>query len=615
MWVEFMQTTIDLKQAQQDGRAMSFKYAPDSRPLEGYTIKRAIQRGGFGEVYYAISDAGKEVALKLLQDNLDIELRGVAQCLNLKHANLMTIFDVRRSASGEHWVVMEYMNGQTLDQVISAAPSGMTYDRIRSLLTDIASGLNYLHDQGLVHRDLKPANVFVENGAAKIGDVGLSKFISVSQRSAQTQSVGTVYYMAPEIAHGKYGREVDVYALGVMLYEMVTGKLPFDGETTGEILMKHLTQPPDLSVLPSKLRSVLARALEKDPTKRTPTALKLLADFNAATGAEAKTWQAAEHAQHSAEQDSVEHDEASHAAPNAAGSAFATAAFVVFMAIVGLYLLRSGELQVRWLTVASFGFVMAGGFALARHYYGGALAVPFAGGGYKRGVRLNARYHRHLTPESVRSISMLQRSSDLTGSMAVVCVVAAMFSGVLLWLNAFVKTPAHATFFAMITTLGAWAVMIPAKLWEGRGPDGTPRRLATAACGSAVGVAASYVGRSLMIDLPVHDLGGTSQMLASKLQMPESAATQVIGCTLFFTLLMVSRRWWYHVDAFRERRLKFTSVIATTLVAVVLSVWTRFPIEWGAMWGMAISTTAQLASTWVNPASRTVSNDGAMIQA
>ncbi len=594
---------------------MSFKYAPESRPLEGYTIKRAIQRGGFGEVYYAISDAGKEVALKLLQDNLDVELRGVAQCLNLKHANLMTIFDVRRSASGEHWVVMEYMNGQTLDQVIAASPSGMTYDRIRSLLTDIANGLNYLHDQGLVHRDLKPANVFVENGSAKIGDVGLSKFISVSQRSAQTQSVGTVYYMAPEIAHGKYGREVDVYGLGVMLYEMVTGKLPFDGETTGEILMKHLTQPPDLSVLPSKLRSVLARALEKDPAKRTPTALKLLADFNAATGAEAKTWQAAEHAEHAGEHNSAEQDEAPYAANSAAAGAFATVAFVVFTTIVGLYLLRSGEVQPTWLAVVSFGFVMAGGFTLARHYFGGELKVPFAGGGYKRGVRLNARYHRHLTPDSVRSISMLQRTSDLTGSMAVVCVVAAMFSAVLLWLNTFLKTPAQATFFAMITTLGSWAVMIPAKLWEGRGADGTPRRLATAACGSAVGIAASSIGRSLMVDLQIHELGGTSQLLASKLQMPESAATQVIGCTLFFTLLMVSRRWWYHVDTFRERRLKFTTVIATTIAAVMLSVWTRFPIEWGAMWGIAISTTAQLASTWTNPADRTVSNDGAMIQA
>ena len=80
----------------------------------------------------------------------------------------------------------------------------------------MVEGLSFLHDRGIVHRDLKPGNVFLENGVVKIGDVGLSKFISESHRSAQTQSVGTVYYMAPEVAHGRYGREVDVYSLGIV---------------------------------------------------------------------------------------------------------------------------------------------------------------------------------------------------------------------------------------------------------------------------------------------------------------------------------------------------------------------------------------------------------------
>jgi hypothetical protein len=261
---------------------MNFSYPPDTRPLDGYTIKRAVKRGGFGEVYYAVSDGGKEVALKLLRQNLDVELRGVSQCLNLSHPNLVSLHDVRTDKAGQHWVVMEYMSGPTLDRAIEAHPGGMPLAEVRHWLAGIAAGLTYLHDHGLVHRDLKPANVFREGETVKVGDVGLSKFITESQRSAQTQSVGTVHYMAPEVAQGHYGREIDVYAMGVMLYEMLTGNVPFDGESQAEILMKHLTQKPDLSVLPTRLRSVLARALEKDPAVRTPSAARLNEEFQRA---------------------------------------------------------------------------------------------------------------------------------------------------------------------------------------------------------------------------------------------------------------------------------------------------------------------------------------------
>lgn len=248
---------------------MKFTFAPETRPLDGYTIKRAIHRGGFGEVYYALSDAGKEVALKLLNNNLDVELRGVTQCLNLKHPNLVTIFDIRQDEDKDYWVIMEYVNGRGLYEVLRDHPRGMSVSDILGWLSGISAGLTFLHDRGIVHRDLKPANVFRDHTAVKIGDVGLSKYISESRRSAQTQSVGTVYYMAPEVARGRYGREVDVYALGVMLYEMLTGNVPFEGQTTAEILMKHLTAEPDLSVLPERLRPVIQGALEKDPDRRT----------------------------------------------------------------------------------------------------------------------------------------------------------------------------------------------------------------------------------------------------------------------------------------------------------------------------------------------------------
>jgi hypothetical protein len=247
---------------------MKFTFAPDTRPLEGITIKRAIHRGGFGEVYYAVTDAGKEVALKLLHNNLEVELRGVSQCLNLKHPNLVTIFDIRQDAERDHWIVMEYVGGQSLHDALQQHADGMPLQQVLNWLTGMTAGLSFLHDRGLVHRDLKPANIFSDGGVVKVGDVGLSKFISESRRSAQTQSVGTVYYMAPEVARGRYGLEVDVYSLGIMLYEMMTGRVPFEGESAGEILMKHLTAEPDLRLLPTPLRAVLAAALEKDPERR-----------------------------------------------------------------------------------------------------------------------------------------------------------------------------------------------------------------------------------------------------------------------------------------------------------------------------------------------------------
>ncbi len=263
---------------------MKFTFAPESRPLDGFTIKRAIARGGFGEVYYALSDSGKEVALKLLQDNLEVELRGVTQCLNLKHPNLVTLFDIKQDRDGDHWIVMEYVGGKTLDRVVHEHPNGLPLDEVMAWLDGIAAGIGFLHDRGIVHRDLKPANIFRENGVVKVGDVGLSKFIAPSRRSAHTQSVGTVYYMAPEVAKGRYGREVDVYSLAVILYELLTGKVPFDGETTAEILMKHLTERPNLAPIPPNVRPIFEAALEKDPERRTSDVLELARQFRAAAG-------------------------------------------------------------------------------------------------------------------------------------------------------------------------------------------------------------------------------------------------------------------------------------------------------------------------------------------
>src|SRR5260370_22638225 len=177
---------------------MKFTYSSAQRVLDGYTLKRGIGRGGFGEVYFAISDGGKEVALKLVRGDQNIELRGVAQCLNLKHPNLLALYDLRRDAQGDNWVVMEYVSGEPLNVVLQRHPQGLPRELAREWFLGLARAVGYLHDHGIVHRDLKPANVFVENGQVKVGDYGLSKSLTASHRSANTQSVGTVHYMAPE---------------------------------------------------------------------------------------------------------------------------------------------------------------------------------------------------------------------------------------------------------------------------------------------------------------------------------------------------------------------------------------------------------------------------------
>ena len=260
---------------------MRFSYSSGSRPLNGYTIKRGIGVGGFGEVYFALNDAGKEVALKKIQRNLDIELRGVGYCLNLKHVNLISLWDIQTNEFGESWVVMEYVPGPSLRDVVEANPTGMPLDEVKRWFVSTASGVAYLHEHGIVHRDLKPGNVFCDQDARviKIGDYGLSKFISCSNRSGQTEAVGTFHYMAPEIGKGEYGKEIDIYAVGIILYEMLTGDVPFEGESTQEIIMKHLTMDPDISRLPQEYHRVIGKSLRKDPQKRYSSIAEMVRDL------------------------------------------------------------------------------------------------------------------------------------------------------------------------------------------------------------------------------------------------------------------------------------------------------------------------------------------------
>lgn len=647
---------------------MKFTFPPESRPLEGYTIKRGIRRGGFGEVYYALSDAGKEAALKLLQQNLEIELRGVSQCLNLKHPNLVTIFDIRTDADGDHWIIMEFVAGKGLDQVLAESPDGLPLKEVQHWLSGIVAGVGFLHDRGIVHRDLKPANIYSENDIVKTGDVGLSKFISTSRRSAHTQSVGTVYYMAPEVARGRYGKEVDVYALGIILYELLTGHVPFEGETTGEILMKHLSEQPDLSPIPERFRPVLANALQKEPEKRTPSVTELERQFNNAlrgrevpveipesssrrAGAATGRPNGERQAKPEGSTNRSVPPQQRHAGPTArhnvpvgvtpwyhhpgsvfllaaaiivllrfapaAGGVFASAfALVVYAVLIyGLYrliqfCLRSGSPHgPDWghhpspLPPSASGPPNQTGTAGPVGQTFSRQAIPV-----RRAARASHRTsHVRLTPHTRRTIPMCQRMTEATGAMAVAFVCTIAITAGVYFLTSFLADPGAVGLFAMTTLLGAWAVVLPSKLWEGRRVENGTRRLTLLIIGALLGTAVYWLDGTLMVDLPRDGIDGFSGILTTVGVHPLRGANQqpTLACyAAFFASLFCVRRWWWHTDSFRPGRLRVSSLLWTAVVAFLMAMVWQFPATWATMWAVAISSVVQLSSVWHAPDER-----------
>src|SRR5579863_5887726 len=240
--------------------------------LGPYEILAAIGAGGMGEVYRARdSRLGRDVAIKTsaerFNERFEREARAIAA---LNHPNICHVYDV-----GENYLVMELIEGES--------PQGpLPLETVLSYARQIAEALDAAHEKGIVHRDLKPGNIKVTpDGTVKVLDFGLAKVGGISKPQsddsptitmAATEAgmiLGTAAYMSPEQARGKaVDKRADIWAFGVVLYELLTGKRPFGGETLTDTFVSVVKEDPDWELLPVQVRSLVKRCLEKDPKRR-----------------------------------------------------------------------------------------------------------------------------------------------------------------------------------------------------------------------------------------------------------------------------------------------------------------------------------------------------------
>jgi eukaryotic-like serine/threonine-protein kinase len=250
-----------------------------------YELEELVGHGGMSSVYRAHDGLlERYVALKVLHDQYSEdeefverfkrEARSVAQ---LQHPNIVTVID-RGEQDGRQYIVFEYIDGENLKELV-VRKGRLDVRETLEVAIAIARGLAFAHEHGLVHRDVKPQNVLLNgDGEAKVTDFGIARSRDVEHSVTQTGTVlGTSNYIAPEQASGQpVDAQTDIYSLGVVLYEMLTGELPFPGENFVAVAMKHVHEPPPNILdrrgdVPLRLVSAIDRALEKNPDHRFPS--------------------------------------------------------------------------------------------------------------------------------------------------------------------------------------------------------------------------------------------------------------------------------------------------------------------------------------------------------
>ena len=263
------------------------------KKLDGrYEIRERIGEGGMANVYhcYDTIDA-REVAIKILKDEfLDNEdfirrFKNESKAIAvLNHPNIVRVYDV---SFGDmiQYIVMEYIDGITLKEYIDMQ-GVLDWKETVHLTTQILKALQHAHENGIVHRDIKPHNIMLlQDGTIKVTDFGIARFSSNATRTMTEQAIGSVHYIAPEQARGeKTDGKTDIYSVGVMMYEMLTGKLPFDADSAVSVALMQLQakakRPREINPdIPVGLEEITIKAMQKDPNDRYLSAVEMLSDI------------------------------------------------------------------------------------------------------------------------------------------------------------------------------------------------------------------------------------------------------------------------------------------------------------------------------------------------
>jgi eukaryotic-like serine/threonine-protein kinase len=273
-------------------------------------IEKLLARGGMAEVYLGTHlNLERPVAVKLLHSFIEEEPlllerfhREAKVVAGLRHSNIVQIFDFA-TIDGHPYIVMEYLKGPTLAiylRHLHQRKKRIAPDQIARLLNELSAALDYAHGQGVVHRDIKPGNILLHNRkedipldkpltddvGAVITDFGLVRIMNTASQTASGTVSGTPAYMSPEQARGDpTDHRTDIYSLGIVLYEMLAGRVPFDADSTLTVLhMQIHTTPPAIPGIPAKVQAVLDRALLKNPDGRYQTSRELANDYSRSIG-------------------------------------------------------------------------------------------------------------------------------------------------------------------------------------------------------------------------------------------------------------------------------------------------------------------------------------------
>lgn len=271
-------------------------YALVGRVFGPYRLIEGVGRGGMAEVYLAEDERlDRQVAVKILPAAMAMDQtfrarfeREARAAARLQHPHILSVYDFGEQ-DGIPYLVMPYITGGSLAQIIATARGPLPLNKVAQWLEEMASALQYAHDQGIIHRDVKPGNMLVGPGEhLLLSDFGIAKVMDTTTALTNTgTSVGSPEYMAPEQAKGGADYRSDIYALGIVLYQMLTGRVPFSASTPMQVMLQHVQEPPPAPrtlnpALSPQVEAVVLHALAKDPNQRFQSASQLAEAFKAA---------------------------------------------------------------------------------------------------------------------------------------------------------------------------------------------------------------------------------------------------------------------------------------------------------------------------------------------